>query len=185
MKNIKLLESFINDICKFIDKKDYFVKTLDNYDELLSSTSIGRVITILAEKSIQINDLDKAYSLVLNNAFLQTLIEDSETLGCKNIISTFTISDKESNINNFDLNNLDNNQIFLDNLSELKNHLYSKLDSRDIERLLNSIKKHFKLNILQIISEQSIVFKKFFDYINSDAHLENLNLLKKTYIMLV
>lgn len=179
MKNIKLLESFTNDICKFIDKKDYFVKTLDNYDELLSSTSIGRVITILAEKSIQINDLDKAYSLVLNNAFLQTLIEDSETLGCKNIISTFTISDKEYNINDFDLNNLDNNQIFLDNLSELKNHLYSKLDSKDIERLLNSIKKHFKLNVLQIISERSIVFKKFFDYIESDVHLENLNLLKK------
>lgn len=179
MKNIKLLESFTNDICKFIDKKDYLVDTLNKHDELLSSTSIGRVITILAEKSIQINDLDKAYFLVLNNAFLQTLIEDSETLGLKDIISNFTISDGEYNINDFDLNNLNNNQIFLDALSELKSYLDSKLDSKDIERLLNSIKNHFKLNILQIISEQSIVFKKFFNYINSDVHLENVNLLKK------
>jgi len=180
MKSLKLVESLVNDIGKFVDKKDIFYQQMDQHDELLSSTSIGRIFTLLAEKAIQVDDLDKAYLLVVQKAFLQTLIESAEHYGFTNNISNFVfIPSKEYSADIYYKNYLEKNEIFLDAINSLENYLKDELSTKDIQRLINFIKKHFRVNITQIFSEKSIVFKKFFDYVGSDTHIEKSDLFQK------
>jgi len=79
-KSLEVLSNIIPDALKIVDKKDLLKEFMIDNDEILSSTSWGKLINYLGKEYFEIKDYDEAYHFIIYSAYTSTLLDGASHL---------------------------------------------------------------------------------------------------------
>lgn len=166
----------ITDGFKFIDKNDYLKDFLSNNDDLLSTTSWGKLIKYLGEKAVEISDLNEAYYFTIYTAYLNTFEKALENFGISS--NNFSIpfnEDLKYNYNEFELSKITSNslKIYFDGIFK---DFVSEDDRAKVQRYINN---NIKLNYFDVLGQNSSVLNKYLNHAKSNLGIEEKELFKK------
>lgn len=166
----------ITDGFKFIDKNDYLKDFLSEHDEILSTTSWGKLIKYLGEKAVEIPDLNEAYYFTIYTAYLNTFEKALENFGISS--NNFSIpfnEDLKYNYNEFDLSKITSNslKIYFDGIFK---DFVSEDDRAKVQRYINN---NIKLNYFDVLEQNSSVLNKYLNHAKSNLGIEEKELFKK------
>ncbi|BAK73794.1 NACHT domain-containing NTPase [Arcobacter sp. L] len=166
----------MSDGFKFIDKKDYLKDFLSNNDDLLSTTSWGKLIKYLGEKTIEISDLNEAYYFTIYTAYLNTFEKALEyfEINSNNFSIPFN-EDLKYDYKEFNLSKITSNflKIYFDGI--FKDFVLEENRAK-VQRYINN---NIKLNYFEILEQNSSVLNKYISHIKSNLGLEEKELFKK------
>jgi len=141
MKHITTITDLLTDGFKFIEKKDYLKEFLSNNDDLLSTTSWGKLIKYLGEKAVEISELNEAYYFTLYTTYLNTF---------------------EKALNHFDIDANNFSIPFNENLQYDYNEFdLSKITSNPLKLYFDDIFKNFVLEVDRAKVQKYINYSTF------------------------
>lgn len=169
MKYLTTATDIVTDVFKIADKKDFLKDFLSNNDELLSTTSWGKLIKYLGEKAVEISDLNEAYYFTIYTTYLNTFEKGLEYFDIKaNNFSVPFDEDLKYDYNEFDLLKITSNplKIYIDDIFK---EFVLEPDRAKIQRYINN---NIKLNYFEVLEQNSSVLKKYLDHTKSNLGIE-------------
>ena len=176
MKYLTTATDIVTDVFKIADKKDFLKDFLSNNDELLSTTSWGKLIKYLGEKAVEISDLNEAYYFTIYTTYLNTFEKGLEYFDIKaNNFSVPFDEDLKYDYNEFDLLKITSNplKIYFDDIFK---EFVLEPDRAKIQRYINN---NIKLNYFEVLEQNSSVLKKYLDHTKSNLGIEEKEIFKK------
>lgn len=176
IKNITTITDLITDVSKFVDKKDYLKDFLSNNDDLLSTTSWGKLIKYLGEKVVEIPDLNEAYYFTIYTTYLNTFEKALDNFGISS--NNFSIpfnKDLKYDYNEFDLSKITSNhlKVYFDDIFK---EFILEVDRAKVQRYINN---NIKLNYFEVLDQNSSVLNKYLNHAKSNLGIEKKELFRK------
>jgi uncharacterized protein YjbI with pentapeptide repeats len=175
-KLITKITDLVIDGSKIADKKDTFKDFFNDYDEVLSSSSWGKLVKYMAEKAYIIEDFDDAYYFTIYTTYLNTFIEALDHFNINE--NNFAIPNRETI--EFDHKEFDRDKITSNSLKiyfdEVFKNFVEKDDWSKIQKYVNS---NIKYNYYKVLKNEELALKKYIDHIKSDLGIEDGKRFKK------
>lgn len=176
MKHITTITDLLTDGFKSIDKKDYLKEFLSNNDDLLSTTSWGKLIKYLGEKAVEISDVNEAYYFTIYATYLNTF---EKALNHFDIdANNFSIPFNENlqyDYNAFDLSKITSNPLKL-YFDDIFKNFVLEVDRAKVQKYINN---NIKLNYFEVLEQNSSVLQQYLKHTKSHLGIEEKELFKK------
>lgn len=180
-KSIEVLSNIIPDALKFIDKKDLLKELMNDNDEILSSTSWGKLINQLGKKYFEIKDYDEAYHFIIYSAYTTTLLEGASHL--EYVINNLAVP--KSKKLDFSYKEFDLNKFLKNKLVTYYKKIYNKilkvqLEKNEIKLLEKYVNNNLKHNYYKLLEDNPLILTKYINHIQSDIFKEKHRNYDKT-----
>jgi len=176
MNKLNVITDFVVDACKIADKKDFFKDFLNENDELLSSSSWGKLVKYLGQKAVEISEPNEAYFFTIYTSYLNTFIEGISNLNInENNFSIPTRTTIQYDYNEFDLAKITTNTLKL-YFDVIFKEFVAKEDRAKVQKYINN---NLKYNYLLVLKQNSSVLQKYLNHIKSDLGIEKKNNFNK------
>lgn len=175
-KLIKNFTDLLIDGSKIADKKDLFKDFLNDNDEILSSSSWGKLLKLMSEKAYVIEDKNEAYYFTLYTTYLNTFCEALEYYIIEeNNFAVPCNSTVEFDYNEFDENKIESNSLKL-YFDEVFKDFIEEEQQAKIQKYINN---HLKYNYYKVLKNEALVLKEYINYKKSELGIEEQNNFKK------
>lgn len=175
-KLIKNFTDLLIDGSKIADKKDLFKDFLTDNDEVLSSSSWGKLLKLMSEKAYVIKNKNEAYYFTLYTTYLNTFCEALEYyIIQENNFAVPCNSTIEFDYNEFDENKIESNSLKL-YFDEVFKDFIEEEQQPKIQKYINN---HLKYNYYKVLKNEALVLKEYIDFKKSELGIEEQNNFKK------
>jgi len=180
-KSLEVLSNIIPDALKIVDKKDLLKEFMIDNDEILSSTSWGKLINYLGKEYFEIKDYDEAYHFIIYSAYTSTLLDGASHLEYE--INNLAVP--SSKRLDFSYKEFDLDKFFKNKLVKYYKNIYNKalkeqLHKDKVKLLEKYVNNNLKHNYYKILEDNPLVLTKYIKYLQSDIFKEKHKNYDKT-----
>lgn len=172
-KSLEILSNVVPDALKIIDKKDLIKELMNDNDEILSSSSWGKLIGHLGKRYFEISNYNEAYHFIIYSAYTSTLLEGANHL--EYVINNLAVPNSKKldfSYKEFDFDKFSKNKLVKYYKKIYNKILKEQLNKDEIKLLEKYVNNNLKHNYFIILEENPLVLTKYIKHLQSDIFKE-------------